>query len=70
MLPDVMPDTASLAAGFLKRAESDATMVEVLSTTGGPGIRHTYRELIGAARVFAADLRRRGEALGRPVRVG
>lgn len=70
MLPDVMPDTASLAAGFLKRAESDAAMVEVLSATGGPGIRHTYRELIGAARVFAADLRRRGEALGRPVRVG
>ncbi|MFC8128442.1 AMP-binding protein [Streptomyces sp. NPDC057302] len=70
MLPDVMTPTTTLAAGLLSRAGSDAAMVEILSSTGGPGTRHTYRELIGAARVFAAELRRRGEELGRPVRVG
>jgi len=67
---DVIPRTVSLVAGLLARAESDAVMVEVLSSGGSPGTRHTYRQLIGAARVLAVDLCRRSAELGRPVRVG
>ncbi|MEU5837237.1 AMP-binding protein [Streptomyces diacarni] len=70
MLPEPSRSAPSLVAGLLRRARSDAPMVEVLSPTGGPGVRHTYREVISAARVLAQRLQRHSAQLGRPVRVG
>ncbi|MFE7194526.1 AMP-binding protein [Kitasatospora sp. NPDC057541] len=61
---------ASLIGGLLARAESDRTMVEVLSATGGASQTWTYRQIIGAARELAAELSALAARIGRAPRVG
>ncbi|MGW1909907.1 AMP-binding protein [Streptomyces sp. NPDC002076] len=60
----------SLIHGLLARADSDDIMVEVLSPAGGPTVKWTYRQVIGAARVLADDLAVLAARLGRTPRVG
>lgn len=60
----------SLTDALLARSDSDDLMVEVLSATGGPSSRWTYRRLIGAALVLAQRLRELADAKGAPLRVG
>ena len=66
-----MSDTRiSLIDGLLARADSDDIMVEVLSPAGGPTLKWTYRQVIGAAKVLADDLAVLAARLGRTPRVG
>ncbi|MFJ7270823.1 AMP-binding protein [Streptomyces sp. NPDC099050] len=66
----------SLAGGLLEQADSDAVMVRVLAAAGPDGAparaaaTWSYREIIGAALVWAGRLRDWAGEHGRPARVG
>ncbi|MFJ3235662.1 AMP-binding protein [Streptomyces sp. NPDC086787] len=70
MQPDT--HTVNLTAQLLARADSDDTMVRVLSAGNTPDTERTYRyrDIIGAALVLAARLRDWEQQHGRPARVG